>query len=105
MKTIKSIGTTLKELVDALRGDYGAYSLSNGVLVVKAGRICLFWGRFAAGTEAVEVPSLPSVFPVFFAGDDFTCVRIADENIGILKVPTAADGKRFVVFGICLLNN
>lgn len=99
-------GTIGKEdLQEALKGDYGTFTMRNGVVVTKQGRIVNIWGAFGGGAEVVEIPSLPARFPVSFAGDDFSCATIAEVNSGFVKVPSIAAGKRFVIFGTCLLNN
>lgn len=105
MNTIKPYNNDEKTLVEALKGEYGTYDMSNGIRVTKAGRIVQWWGSFTDTAEAVEIPTLPERYPVTFSGDDFSCVSIAEAGSGIMSVPAAARGKRFVVFGTCLLNS
>lgn len=105
MNTIKSYNTDEKTLLEALKGEYGTYDTSNGIRITKAGRIVQWWGTFPETASVVEIPVLPERYPVTFSGDDFSCVAIAEANSRTITVPTFVQGKRFVIFGSCLLNS
>lgn len=105
MNTIKSGIFDEKNIVEALKGEYGTFDLSNGIRVNKSGRMVQYWGTFSNRAEVVEIPVLPERHPVTFSGDNFSCCSIAEANSGKIKVPSIARGKRFVVSAMCILNS
>lgn len=93
-----------KTLLDALKGDYGASTASNGVKMLHFGPIALFWGAFDSTAEVVEVPSLPVRYPVLFASEKAAASVVVEERTGFSKVPDEIKGKKFTIMGFALLN-
>ena len=93
-----------KALLDALRGEYGEYRMSNGIRVLHQGRFIHFEGTFGSGEESVEIPRVASRLAVIFTGDGFSCAVITEPNAGFVCVPPLAKGKRFAILSTGILN-
>lgn len=93
-----------KSLTEALRGEYGTYTMANGIRVLVQGRLVHFEGEFSGNEESVEIPRIPSRFTIIFTGDDYSCSTISEPNAGFVCVPSVARGKRFVILSTGILN-
>lgn len=93
-----------KTIIEALKGKYGTLRMSNGVCVLFQGRLVHLSGYFDGKQEVIEIPNLPERMPVIFAGDNFTCMSIAEPNAGFVKVPDTARQKKFAIIADCVLN-
>ena len=104
MNVINGTETDKKTLFEALKGQYGTVRMENGIAVLYAGRMVHFSGYFDGKQDVIEIPKLAARVPVIFAGDDFSCMSLAEPNAGFVKVPDAAKQKRFAVIADCVLN-
>ena len=104
MNTIDTTTTDEKGLREALKGDYGTYSTSDGIVVTKAGRLAIIWGAFGSDVEVVKIPPFPSRFPVLFSTDGNACGSVIEPMQGQADVPSAIRGNRFTIMGFVLLN-
>lgn len=104
MQRITTATKELRELVEALKGEYGMFRMENGIVCRYQGGIVHFEGYFDSGNEVVEIPKVPVRIPVVFVGDDFSCMSVAEADAGFVNVPEMARQKRFAVLATCLLN-
>lgn len=94
-----------RNVAEALKGNYGTTRLSNQVECFYQGRFVYFEGFFDGSQDVIEIPKLPKRCIVHFAGEDFSCIAIAEANAGFVKVPEAAKSKKFAIMANCGLNN
>lgn len=104
MQRIDESTSDKKELLEALRGEYGNVTMSNGITARIQGGLLHFQGFFDGKQDVIEIPKVPSRVPVTFSGDNFSCSSLAEPNSGFVKVPTSAKGKRFIVLATAILN-
>ena len=104
MQRINRSTTELRDVVNALEGDYDCGRMSNGIAYMFRGKFVHFSGFFDGSQKVVEIPKIPVKAPVMFLGDSFGCVSVVEPNAGFVRVPETALGKKFVVLCDCVLN-
>ena len=104
MQRINRSTTDIRDVVNALEGDYDCGRMSNGIAYMFRGKFVHFSGFFNGSQEVVEIPKIPAKIPIMFLGDSFGCVAVAEANAGFVKVPEAAQGKKFVVLCDSVIN-
>lgn len=104
---ISNTTSTLHEFRQALKGDWGSGTFSNGVQWVKAGRMVAFNGIFTAPRDTIEIPLLAARTPVYFAGTEGTCyAAVAEPFNGYVRVPSKVKKMAsFTMMGMGLLNS
>lgn len=104
MKKINRSTSGMREVLEALEGEYGSYRMSNGIVFMRRGNFIHFSGFFDGTQKVVEIPKIPAKIPVMFLGDSFGCVTVVEANAGFANVPEAARKKKFVVLCDSVIN-